>query len=184
VRYLSVRNPVSGYSISGRGLYMTQEILNTYDPQRGNGQGGDAYAICYYGRNALGQMVSELYPTPTNPATYTATYMARWADVSPLNDLPQMPYELTDCVMEFAHYLAAGWAMKNVGLHTVLAQTNWVAAMQVHKTEFKDALVQCLKGDAELMPAMPILQGKRIEFPLGGQFVQSHDVSSLLGMAI
>ena len=178
IRPLTATNRVTGYTIRGKKLYWTQAQLNAIDPQRG-GQ-GDAYIVSSYGRNSLGQPVFELYPNPVNQATYSVVYYCRWPDVGPSQDFPQMPYDLVQCVMDLARTFAAQWAGANVATFPELGRTNWVAAANMWKTDFKEGLMQCIRTDDTIMPQVAFVQGSMFDFPLGGQFLQSHDVSSIL----
>ena len=177
VRFLSIVNRANGYAFSGRNLNWSQEALNSIDPQRG-GQ-GDAYIQANYGRTAVGLPVFELYPNPVNFTTYNVMYFTRWPNLSPSVDLPQMPYQLADLVTVGAKVLAAQWALANVVTFEELGKTNWVAYAGMMQTEFKDALIQCIKVDDEIMSGEVRRQGAGFSFPLGGQFLQGHDLSSL-----
>lgn len=178
IKPLTATNRVTGYTIRGKKLWWTQAQLNAVDPQRG-GQ-GDAYLVASYGRNALGQPVFELYPNPVNQATYSVVYYCRWPDLSPTQDFPQMPYNLVQCVMDLARVFATQWALMNIATFPELGRTNWVAAANMIKQEFKEGLIQCLRTDDTIAPAVPFQQGSEFDFPLGGQFLQSHDISSIL----
>lgn len=178
VRFMSIINRLDGYAFRGYNLNWSQEQLNAIDPQRG-GQ-GDAYVQANYGRNADGTPMFELYPSPVVQTTYNATYVTRWPLLTSAQDLPVVPYELADCVGFLARYFAAQWALANVATFEDLGKTNWVAAMAAYKLDWKDALIQCIKGDDEIMPQRVYQQGSGFSFPLGGQFLQSHDVSSLI----
>lgn len=178
VRYQVITNRNSGYAIFGPNLYWSQAQLNAIDPQRG-GQ-GDAYIVANYSRNQQGQPVIELYPNPVKFTTYSATYWTRWADLSSQQDLPQMPYELPDLVMFQSKCLASDWALANVNTYPELAQTNWVAYRQTQALEYRASIINCFKQDDEIMPLIPFRQGQGYMFPLGGQFLQSHDVTSIL----
>lgn len=178
VKYDVFTNRNSGYAIFGPNLYWSQAQLNAIDPQRG-GQ-GDAYIVANYGRNALGQPVVELYPNPVRFTTYGCSYYTRWAQLSPQNDLPRVGYELEDLVMFEAKCLAADWALANVSTSPELQQTNWVNYRQSQMAEVKTSKIQCYKQDDQMMPLIPFRQGQGFMFPLGGQFLQSHDVTSIL----
>lgn len=178
VKYEVITNRNSGYAIFGPNLYWSQAQLNAIDPQRG-GQ-GDAYIVANYGRNSLGQPVIELYPNPVQFTTYGCTYWTRWANLSAETDLPKVSYELADAVMFESKCLAADWALANVNIVPELQQTNWVNYRQTQMAEYKAAMVQCCKQDDEIMPLIPFRQGQGFMFPLGGQFLQSHDVTSIL----
>jgi len=178
VRYHVITNRNSGYAIFGPNLYWNQAQLNAIDPQRG-GQ-GDAYIVANYGRNKLGQPVVELYPNPVQFTTYYATYWTRWPDLSAQQDLPQMPYELPDTVMAQAKALASDWAVANVNTFPEIGQTNWIAYRQTQQLEYRNGILNCFKQDDEMFPLIPFRQGQGFMFPLGGQFLQSHDVTSML----
>ena len=178
VRYLVITNKYSGYAIFGPNLYWNQAQLDAIDPQRG-GQ-GDAYIAAQYMTNQRGEPVIELYPNPVKFTTYNATYWSRWPDVSPTQDLPNVSYELPDLVMFQSKALAADWALANVNTFPELGQTNWVAFRQSQMAEYKDSRIECYKQDDEQFPLIPFRQGQGFMFPLGGQFLQSHDVTSIL----
>lgn len=178
VRYAVITNKYSGYAIFGPNLYWSQSQLDAIDPQRG-GQ-GDAYIVANYMTNQLGQPVVELYPNPVRFTTYSATYWSRWPDLSPGQDLPQVSYELQDLVMFQSKSLAADWALANVNTFPELQQTNWVSYRQTQMGEYKESRIECYKQDDEQFPQIPFRQGQGFMFPLGGQFLQSHDVTSIL----
>jgi hypothetical protein len=179
ILYLSLTNRFSGYSISGSRLRFNQMQFNQIDPQRG-GQ-GDSYVTGNYGRNELGQPVFEFYPNPANVSiVYSATYVTRWPDLTYTQDLPQMPYQLRDCLMFKSKSLGGDWALAHVGEMQALQSVNWVAYIQRQENEFKESLLQCIKVDDEIMPIKAWLNSSSFMFPLGGQFLQSHDVSSLI----
>lgn len=178
VRYQVITNKNDGYSIFGPNLYWSQSQLNAIDPQRG-GQ-GDAYIVAQYMTNQLGEPVVELYPNPVEFTTYYATYWSRWPDLSMTQDLPMVSYELEDMVTFQAKCLSADWALANVNTFPELAQTNWVAYRQTQMAEYRESRIECYKQDDEQFPLIPFRQGQGFMFPLGGQFLQSHDVTSFL----
>ena len=178
VKYDCFTNRNMGYSIFGPNLYWSQAQLNAIDPQRA--AQGDAYIMANYGRNSLGQPVIELYPNPVQFTTYTCTYFTRWADLSLEHEMPKVSYELEDMVMFESKCLAADWALANVNTYAELGQTNWVNYRQTQMAEYRESMKQCFKQDDEIMPLIPFRQGQGFMFPLGGQFLQSHDVTSIL----
>ena len=178
VRYEVITNKNAGYAIFGPNLYWSQAQLDAIDPQRG-GQ-GDAYIFANYGRNSLGQPVIEMYPNPVRFTTYLASYWTKWADISPSVDLPMVSYELPDLVMFQSKCFAGDWALANVNTFPELQQTNWVAYRQTQMEEYRQSRIECYKQDDELFPLIPFRQGQGFMFPLGGQFLQSHDVTSIL----
>lgn len=176
LRYTCLTNKATGYSIRGKSLYASQDQLNRFDPSRGST--GDPYKISSYGHNSLGQPVFELYPNPIAQTTYTVDYYSYWPDLSLSQDLPQVPYGLTELVMDMARVFACQWALLNVATYPELQQTNWVAAQQMYKGDFSDGLKMCLKQDDEIMPHLPFFQTTRRDgYPMGGQYMQSHDLS-------
>jgi hypothetical protein len=177
IRFLSLTNKSSGYSVSGKRLHTSAEQVNRMDPQRG--ATGDPYAILPYTRNSLGQPVYELYPSPINAGTLYVALYSRWPNVSNSQDFPQVPYGLVTCVMDLARVFCCQWALGNVATYPELQQTNWVAAAQMYKQDYLDGLRQCLKQDDEIMPQVPFLQG-RFGLAFGDGFLQNHDISSLL----
>lgn len=178
VRYFSVRNVASGYSIRGRRLYYTQEQLNAIDPQRG--ATGDAYILAMKGVNSLGQPVHEYYPNPVNQRTYVAQMQIRWPTPSVTVALPQMPYALEEALLYLCKRLAGEWAMGNVSTYPELAGVNWTNYVQVQDKGFKEERIQCVKMDDEIAPQIAKLQGSVFDFPLGGSFLQNHDMSSFI----
>ena len=177
IKFLSIVNRQSGYSFRGSSLNWSQERLNSIDPQRG--AQGDPYLQANYSRGSAGVPIFELYPSPVTAVTLNAVYLTRWPDLSPTQDLPVMPYELADAVVHLAKVYAAQWALANVATFQELGTTNWVAYQTLLKSEAKESLIQCVKVDDEILPWGPQMQGARFEFPLGGQFLQGHDLSSL-----
>jgi len=178
VRYFSVRNVNSGYSIRGRRLFYTQAQLNAIDPQRG--ATGDAYILAIKGRNELGQPVHEFYPNPVNQSTYVAQFQIRWPTPSPSVPLPQMPYALEETLLYLSKRLAGEWALSNLSTYPELERVNWVAYIQWQDKAFKEERIQCIKQDDEIAPQIAYLQGSVFDFPLGGSWLQNHDYSSLL----
>lgn len=176
-RYLTITNKTSGYTIRGKRLLYSQSKLNAIDPQRGGT--GDAYVVASYLPDANGNMVHEWYPNPVNQSVYNAFFQRQGLLLSPTNDIPGTLDP--SLVMYRALMLACDWATANVATYPELGQTNWVQLRMQYEKNFKETLIQCIKQDDELMPTLPIQNGYEFDFPLGGQFLQSHDVSSIIG---
>lgn len=178
IRPVSFVNRTGNYSISGRRLFSTQAELNRIDPSR---TASDSYAwrIAAYQRNSLGQPTYELYPHPVLGCAYNVTYYTRWPDLTDTADLPQAPYALKDLVMDLARAFCCQWTLANMATYPELQQTNWVAAQASYKQDYMDGLKMCLRQDDEIMPQVPFRQGPVFDLPLGGAFLQNHD---LLGM--
>lgn len=178
-RYLSIVNLLNGYAITGRQLYFSQEELNRVDPQRG-GQ-GDAYILSLYGTNSLGQPVYEMYPNPVNPSTYQANMVSKGPLLTMTTQLPQVSYALDDAVTFQAKVFAGQWALANTARFKDLQGTNWVQYVQMMNDEWRKTMIQCCKEDDEIMPSpKPFVFNGGFSFPLGGEFLQSHDISSIL----
>jgi hypothetical protein len=178
-RYLSIVNLLDGYAITGRQLYFSQEELNRIDPQRG-GQ-GDAYILSLYQTNSLGQPVYEMYPNPVNPATYQANMVTKGPQLTMTTQIPQVSYSLDDAVTYGAKYEAGMWALANSQRFKELQGVNWVQYCQMMKEEWRRSMLLCCKEDDEIMPSpKPFVFNGGFSFPLGGEFLQSHDISSIL----
>lgn len=179
VKYFTIVNAASGYSIRGRKLYWMQAQINAIDPQRG-AIGGDPYIVAYFAPNNVGQPVHEFYPHPTTFRTLIAMFQVRWENLSTSQDLPSVTYDLADMLMYQAKIKAGEWALGNVAMYPELAAVNWVAYIAQMEKSFREERIQCIKQDDEANPLLPQLQGGLWDFPLGGEFLQSHDVSSLI----
>jgi hypothetical protein len=179
IRPVSFNNRMGNYSIRRRRMFYTQEELSAIDPQRAS---TDSYAwgIAPYQQNGLGQPTFEFYPHPVLANVYSVTYYSRWPDLSTTVDLPQVPYGLSACVMDLARAFCCQWAMANAATYPELQQTNWVAAMMAYKQDFTDGLKMCIRQDDEMMPQVPWIQGRLLDLPLGGSFLQNHDITGLL----
>lgn len=179
IRFVSLTNRMSGYTVAGRRLYATQELLNRADPTRASQ--GDPWRVAPYQSNTLGGYAFEFWPCPVLATLYTATYYSRWPDLSTTQDFPQVPYGLVPATMDLARSFACQWASANAATFPELQQTNWVAASESYRRDWIDAVKLCLKQDDEIMPQVPFLQGRTADLlPMGGAFLQNHDVSSLI----
>lgn len=186
LRYLSVTNTPVGYTIRGQKLYYTQPQLDGIDPQRG--ATGDAYILAAYEDNPgsdvspLGpQMfpIHEWYPHPVYARVYKCIFQKRMLALSDTQSLPVTIPETVLMARAFVH--GAQWALGQVAVFPELAQTNWVNFITIKQQEYKETLLQCIKQDDEIFPQKAFTQGWQFDFPLGGQFLQGHDVSSLVG---
>ena len=180
-RFMSVTNLLNGYTITGRQLYFSQEELNRIDPQRG-GQ-GDAYILSLLQTNTLGQPVYEMYPNPVNPATYQANFMTKPPLLTMTTQLPQVSFALDDTVTFLAKAFAGEWALANSGNpeYPMLRQVNWIQYVQMMKEEWRQSMLLCIKEDDEIMPSpKPFVYNGAFTFPLGGEFLQQHDLSSII----
>lgn len=179
-RFISITNVGTGYTIRGKNLAMSDTSINAIDPQRG--ATGDPYKVAYFGSNIAGQPVYEFYPHPVVQRTYVCMIQVNWLDLSDTVDLPVVSYELKDLLMAIARRKAGEWALANVGVNpSQLAGTNWVAYINQQMMQVRENLKSCLVADDELMPSLPMQTGGTADFPLGGEFLQNHDLSGVLG---
>lgn len=178
LRYMSIDNPSSGYSIRKRKLYKSQADLNAVDPQRG--AYGTTYVIANYPNDPTsGNIVHEWYPHPVTLQVYKCLYQSVGLDLSDTNPLPlTCP---TNLVMQRAYMYGCQWALKQVSVFPELSQTNWILAYNMHKKDYQEELILQIKQDDEISPLKAFTQGEVFDFPLGGSFLQGHDVSSLVG---
>lgn len=176
--YETITNMATGYVIRGKNLYWDQYRLNSIDPQRGSLS--ETYQLAALRVDSTGRPITEWWPHPTQLMVYNCIYRKRGAALSATVDLPAtLPDTL---LLSRALIHAAGWAQANVPTWAELGQTNWVMFEQSMRKRFAEQLIQCIKADDELMPVLPFTKNPRgNDFPLGGQFAQSHDLSSLFG---
>ena len=122
-----------------------------------------------------------MYPNPVNPATYQANYVSKGPLLTMTTQLPQVSYALDDAVSFQAKVFAGQWAMANATRFKDLSGVNWVQYCSEMERERKLSLIQCIKEDDEIMPSpKPFVYNGGYSFPLGGEFLQSHDLSSIL----
>jgi len=172
-RYLTVNNTTSGYSIRGKNLFYDQQKLNSYDPQRGGT--GDTYVIAIYGVDSSGNMVHEWYPHPVNQALYRVYYERRGVQLSQTQDLP--PNLSSDLLMARAYIHAADWAQTAIAQFPELGNTNWVQFRKAKMELWTELLIDAKRQDGEVYPRIPVFPNSASQFPMGGQFLQSHDTS-------
>jgi len=187
LRYFSIANPASGYAIRKRKLFYLQDQLNSIDPQRG--ASGDAYILANYTMDQTnpnivsGNTIHEWYPHPVNLRVYKCLYQKRGLDLSDTYDIPsEFPQDL---LIDYAYLLGAKWALRQVSVYAELANTNWVAVINDMKSALFDPregrLIRAIMADDEISPLTAFTQSGTFDFPLGGQFLQNHDVSRLVG---
>lgn len=187
LKYWAILNTSLGYSITGRKLNVSQAEIDATDPQRGTLN--DAYCVSPFRTDwpvGSGGVVHELYPHPTNARVYNALFSRRGPDLGPNQDVPiTFP---KDVLMAKAFEHGCQWALENVSVYSELAQTNWVLAKSARLAYLygnkvqPGRLMQAMRQDDEiLLTQRPFRQGgSNFAFPLGGQFLQSHDITGLL----
>lgn len=186
LRYLSVTNTPVGYTIRGRKLYYSQAELDGIDPQRGST--GDTYILATYESNPTSSSsplgpnmfpVHEWYPHPVYSRVYKCIYQKRLLTLSDSQDLPITIPSSVLMARAFVH--GGQWALGQVSVFPELQSTNWVQFIAVKQQEFKETLIQCIKQDDEIAPQKAFTQGWDFPGNFGGSFLQSHDVSSIVG---
>jgi hypothetical protein len=131
--------------------------------------------------NQLGQPVYELYPNPVNPTTMQASIVSKWPQLMVTNSMPQVSYALDDAVIYWAKWEMGTWAAANVGRIPGLQSVNWVWYCNEMKEAWRATMLTCCKEDDEIMPSpKPFVYNGGFSFPLGGEFLQSHDISSII----
>lgn len=188
LRYLSILNPIQGYTIAGKRLYMTREQLNRRDPLRG-AQGQPYYAAAYRptpntGSNAgsplLGIMQYELWPGPTFQQALLCQYERQHVDLLPGDFFPNQ------CSVPLIQYkafeYAYRWALQNAGRVPELRGVDWRFALSEAEGTYKQNLVKAKRNDNEIMVTVlrPGTEGL-YDFwgPIDSNFFQSHGLPAL-----
>lgn len=176
--YETVVNIAAGYGLRGPRLYTTQAQLNARDPQRG--ATGDAYRMAEYSVAADGIPVKELWPGPTNARVYNCIYRKRGTDFAEADSLPLTFPSVA--LRALSKQKAGEWALANVGTYPTLAQTNWPIYIGTQEKTYNRSIQAAVRQDDEIAPLLATTQGQVAwagEFPLGGEFAQSHSLSGL-----
>lgn len=188
LRYLSINNPIQGYTIAGRRLYMTREELNRRDPLRG-AQGNPYYAVPYRptpntgsqtSSPTLGIMQYELWPGPTFQQALVCQYEKQHVEMQPKDYFPNQ------CSVPLIQYrafeYAYRWAAGNVGRVPTLQGIDWRFLLAEVQKKYKEDLVMAKKNDNEIMLSI-IRPGSAglYDFwgPIDSNFFQSHGLPAL-----
>lgn len=184
LRYMTITNLPSAYSITGRSLTLNQEQLNRMDPQRGDQ--GNAYRLASYKVAANGTPVHELWPAPTNGNAYVAVIQRRGGAANPLTATgvtPAVDIPLTlnpSLVITRAKYWSADWAVKNVNRHPDLKGVNWYQIRAGEQKQYEQEMIKARRQDFEIFKNTWIApKGRFVGFPIDAAFIQSHDVDML-----
>lgn len=177
LRYISIVNPVSGYCITKKKLLFSRDQLDRIDPQRG--ATGDTYILSSFQPTQVTyQPVHEWYPHPVVERTYTALCHVRYI---PFNETTPAPTTISDnLIIAAAMVEAAKWCRMQVSAIPELATVNWVQVAAVSEKEYRTHLLNSSVLDDTINPIPPIFVAGVSDFPLGGQFLQNHDVGNLL----
>jgi hypothetical protein len=176
LRYLSILNPINGYSITGKRLYMNRSELNRRDPLRG--AIGLPYYAASYKPNSLGQMMIELWPQCTSTLGLLCNYQKKHVDLN-LND--SLPNQAPTILLRYAAWTYAyRWALQNVGRIPELKGTDWRFALAEAQKTYRDELVTAKKNDKEIMLKLwRPGSGYTYDFqgPIDSNFAQSHGIA-------
>jgi len=190
LRYLTINDPINGYTIAGQRLTMSREKLNRRDPMRG-AQGQPYYTASYrptpnqmnsdgsIPRNAdSGIMQYEWWPHPVFAQGYIVQYERQnlalgFADYLP-NQCP--PALLRYKAQEFA----MRWAQQNMGRIPELKGVNWPLLLIEVEKKYNFELVGAKRNDNEILTDIlrPGSAGIMDFFgPIDSNWAQSHGVA-------
>ncbi len=179
--WTSVTNVAQGYTIRGRRLSGSQDMLNAVDPQRDSTE--DMYFMFTLYADANGMPVKEAWPGPVNQQGYIGMYKRRGIVLSATQDIPgNFP---VNCLMERAKQYAAQW--KATQKREPGDETNWEAAWKTHRDNYErpifGELFNAKKKDTSLRTPAPIIRrGAYANFPFSSQFCANHDTARMLSM--
>lgn len=189
LRYLTVNNPIQGYTISGPRLNRPRAELNRRDPMRGS-LGNPYYAFAYKPKPVVsatqsglttggptnGQMQYEFWPHPNSQGVLLAQYERQHVDLVANDYLPvQCPETL---VMYRALELAYRWAAQNVGRNPELKGTDWRYLLVEIQKKYTMELVGAKRNDKEIMVTIlrPGSASLSMLGPIDSNWAQSHAV--------
>ena len=178
LRYLSILNNIQGYSIRGKRLYMTREILNQRDPLRG--ALGYPYYAAAYKPTATGLMQYELWPHPTFGMALLCQYEKKHVDLLASESLPN---QCSSTLIQYrAFEYAYRWATQNVGRIPELRGTDWRFLLVESQKKYAFELVGAKRNDKEILlniltPGNEVMSG--FSGPIDSNFYQSHGLPAL-----
>jgi hypothetical protein len=191
VRYLSIQNPINGYTITGRRLYMSLEELNRRDPLRG-AQGLPYYAVAHKPtpqaiqgstdiyNSSNGQMLYELWPHPTYSQALICQFVKMHQNLQPSD---QFPAQLSLSTLQYrALEYGYRWAMQNAGRIPELKGVDWRFLLGEVQVKYSRELVGAKRQDKEI--ALTVLRpgtAGLYDFwgPIDSSFFQSHGLPAL-----
>ena len=175
LRYLSILNPINGYSIVGKRLYMTREELNRRDPMRG--ALGIPYYAANYKDNSIGQMQSEFWPHCTSTLGLVCNYQKKHVDLGLADSLPS---QASPVLLRYGAFKPAyRWALQNQGRIPELKGVDWRFALSEAQKTYREELVTAKKNDKEIkLKIFRPGSGYTTDFqgPIDSNFMQSHGV--------
>jgi hypothetical protein len=178
LRYMVLLNPINGYAISGKRLYMTRTTINRRDPLRG--AIGLPYYMASYQPNAAGFMTYEMWPGCITNLALMCNYEKIHVDLGVNDSLPaQLPGPL---VIYRALEYAYRWAMQNAGRLPELKGVDWRFALADAQRSYAKELVGAKRNDKEILlniyrPGSGYVYD--FEGPIDSNFYQSHGLPML-----
>lgn len=174
-RFLSIEDPINGYTISGRRLYMTQEEVRQRDPLRG--AQGLPYYVANYVPDSNGVQQYELWPHPTSQIGLLIQYQRFHTDLTLSQSLP------TQCDPNLVYFRAliygSRWGAQNSGRINSLKGVDWRFLLVEAQKEYIQHLVQAKKVDNEIIVRIIKPGGAGLIDYLGpadSNWMQSHGV--------
>ncbi len=175
LRYLSILNPINGYSIVGKRLYMTREELNRRDPLRG--ALGIPYYAANYKPNSLGQMQIELWPQCVSTLGLLCAYQKKHTDLALTDSIPS---QASAVLLRYGAFkYAYRWALQNSTRIPELKGVDWRFALAEAQKTYDIEMVRAKKNDKEIkLKIFRPGSGWTLDFqgPIDSNFMQSHGV--------
>jgi len=185
LRYLTVNDPATGYTISGRRLNVSRVELNRRDPQRASL--GNPWCLSPYrpipnglvngilpnGPNT-GQMQYELWPHPVTAGVFVCQFAKQYAASGAAD---YFPHQSSEALFYFkAMDYAYRWAMSMSRSKPELSGIDWRFLISDNKTRYQGELVTSKRQDQEISVSIlrPGSDGGLVG-PLDSKFAQSHD---------
>jgi hypothetical protein len=178
LKFLTIVNPIKGYSIPEERCGWTRQQLDIRDPQRG--ATGDAYYVAFYHNHPQsGIPTYELWPCPTHAVGMPYLYLKRGEDF--INDDDTLPATIPSySFLQLAHYHGCMWAAKNAARFVELGRVNWLQLATGHLAIYEKWLQKAKVADEEIfLHAYTHPWGTHWAGlgPLDATFAQTHDMS-------
>lgn len=176
--YVSINNPVSGYSIFGKALRGDAAELNRMDPMRGSL--GVPWRLFSSTPDSTGLVQHEWWPGPQNAQAFLCTCVRSGMDMLTAGE--ELPITIaTDLVVERGLYHAYRWALAHSGSMPELKGVPWLAMMQEIAARYRVDLVKAKRNDNEILLTNHFDWTSQISKGLGwgpidSNWSQSHDV--------
>lgn len=177
LKFISIVNPIVGYSIPEERCGWTKQQVDRRDPQRS--AYGDPYYAVFYRIDPVDQRpVYELWPGPSNAYGLPFLYHRRGEDF--VNDDDALPPQIPAYpFLQLAHYHGAMWAAANAGRFSELNRINWLSIANGHMGIYERWLQKAKVADEEIyLHSYTIPWGSHWAGlgPLDSAFAQSHDM--------